>query len=136
LTQACGKIGFLEQWESKILSHQIIQMLTPEAQIAIKVDKNRYQWTDPLPNEMIDDSCALLNKVLQLMRSDVQTNVYTEFAKIKSIKLVDYAFNIIKWHSAMESKRIFIENKVPGVYHESQYIMDYLDASLTVEVKS
>ena len=52
------------------------------------------------------------------------------------IKPVDYAFNIIKWHSAMESKRILITNKVPGAYHESQYIMDYLDASLTVEVKS
>jgi hypothetical protein len=70
------------------------------------------------------------------MRPNVQTNVYAELAKIKSIKLVDYALNIIKWHSAMESKRISIENKVPSVYHESQYIMDYLDASLTVEVKS
>ena len=58
------------------------------------------------------------------------------FPKIKSIKPVDYAFNIIKWHSAIESKRISIENKVPGVYHESQYIMDYLNAPLTVEVKS
>jgi hypothetical protein len=36
----------------------------------------------------------------------------------------------------MESKRISIDNKVPGAYHESQYIMDYLDASLTVDVKS
>jgi hypothetical protein len=114
-----------------ILSHQIIQIVNPEAQI-----KNRYQWTDPLPNETIGDGCSLLNIVLELMRPDVQTNVYAELAKIKSIKLVDYTFNIIKWHSAMESKCIPIENKVPGVYHESQYIMDYLDASLTVEVKS
>jgi hypothetical protein len=53
------------------------------------------------------------------MRPDVQTNVYAELAKIKSIKPVDYAFNIIKWHSAMESKRNSIEKKVPGVYHES-----------------
>jgi hypothetical protein len=113
-----------------------MQTLTPEAQIAIKIHKNRYQWTDPLPNKTIDDSCSLLNKVLKLIHPVVETNVYTELAKIKSIKLVDYAFNIIKWHSAMESKHISIENKVPGVYHESQYIMDYLDASLTVEVKS
>ena len=34
------------------------------------------------------------------------------------------------------AKRISIEYKVPGAYHESQYIMDYLDASLTVQVKS
>ncbi len=70
------------------------------------------------------------------MRMDVQMNVYAELAKIKSIKPVDYAFNIIKWHFTMESKRISIEIKVPGVYHESQYIMDYLDAFLTFEVKS
>ncbi len=70
------------------------------------------------------------------MRPDIQTNVYVELAKIKNIKLVDYAFNIIKWHSAMQSKPLFIENKVPGAYHESQFTMDYLDASLTVEVNS
>jgi hypothetical protein len=36
----------------------------------------------------------------------------------------------------MESKCVLITNKIPGAFHESQYIMDYLDASLTVEVKS
>jgi hypothetical protein len=148
LTQARGEIGiaqavtmigrkkFLERWKLTILSHQIIQMLTPEGQIALKIHKNRYQWTDPLPNETIDNSRSLLNKVLELMHPNVQTNVHTELAKIKSIKPVDYAFNIINWYFAIESKRIIIENKVPGVYHESQYIMDYLNASLTVEVKS
>jgi hypothetical protein len=131
-----GRKKFLERWKSTILSHQVMQLLTPEAQIAIKINKKKYQWTDPLTEETIDDGRSLLNEVLKLMRPDVQTNVYAELAKIKSIKPVDHAFNIIKWHSAMESKRISIEYKVPGAYHESQYIMDYLDASLTVEVKS
>ena len=35
--------------------------------------------------------------------------------------------------SVNESKHILIEQKVPGLYHESQYIMDYLVASLTVK---
>ena len=113
-----------------------MQLLTPEAQIAIKINKKKYQWTDPLSEETIDDGRSLLNEVLKLMRSDVQTNVYAELAKIKSIKPVNHAFNIIKWYSAMESKCISIKYKVPGAYHELQYIMDYLDASLTVEVKS
>jgi hypothetical protein len=77
-----------------------------------------------------------LNEVLKLICPDVQMNVYAELSKIKTIKPVNYGFNIIKWHSAMESNRISITNKVPGAYHESQYIMGYLDASLTVEVKS
>ena len=131
-----GRKKFLERWKSTIMSHQIMEMLTPEAQVAIKLHKNKFQWVDPLPNETVDDGRSLLNEVLRLIRPDVQTNVYAELAKIKTIKPVDYAFNIIKWHSAMESKRISITNKVPGAYHESQYIMDYLDASLTVEVKS
>ena len=70
------------------------------------------------------------------MCSDVQTNVYAELAKIKAIKPVDHAYKIVKWHLAIESKRIVIEQKVSGSYHESQYIMDYLDASLTVKAKS
>jgi hypothetical protein len=68
------------------------------------------------------------------MRPDVQTNVYAELAKIKAIKPVDHAYNIVEWHLAMESKRIAIEQKVPGLYHESQYIIDYLK-SLTVDAK-
>ncbi len=78
----------------------------------------------------------LINKVLKMMHLDVQTNVYAELAKYKRIKLVNHVFNIVKWHYAMESKQISIKQKVPGTYHESQYIMDYLDALLTVEVKS
>jgi uncharacterized iron-regulated protein len=70
------------------------------------------------------------------MRPDVQTNVYAKLAKIKAIKPVDHGYNVVKWHSAMESKCIAIEKKVPGLYHESQFIMDYLDASLTIKVKS
>jgi hypothetical protein len=127
---------FLECWKSTILSHHVMEMLTPEAQIAIKLHKHKLQWTDPLPNKTIDDGRSLLNEVLKLIRPDVQTNVYLELAKIKTIKPVEFGFNIIKWHSAMESKCISITNKVPGAYHESQYVMDYLDATLTVEVKS
>jgi hypothetical protein len=36
----------------------------------------------------------------------------------------------------MESKQISIDAKVLGAYNESHYIMDFLDASLTVDVKS
>jgi hypothetical protein len=83
MNAAHGKIGtanavsligckkFLECWKSTILSHQVMEMLTPEAQIAIKFHKSKYHWTDPLPNETIDDGCSLLNKVLKLIRPDV-----------------------------------------------------------------
>ncbi len=148
MTQACGKVGtanavriigrkkFLERWKSTIMSHQIMQLLTPEGQLAIKIHKKEFQWTNPLSNKTIDGGCSLLHQVLKLMRPDVQTNVYAKLAKIKNIKPIDYSFNIVKWHSAMESKQISIVIKDPRAYHESQYIMDYLDASLTVDVKS
>jgi len=70
------------------------------------------------------------------MCPDIQTNVYAELAKIKAIRPVNHGYNIVKWHSAMESKHIATEQKVPGSYHESQYIMDYLDASLTIKAKT
>jgi hypothetical protein len=101
-----------------------------------KIHKQNFQWTDPFSNKTIDEGCLLINKVLKMMHLDVQTNVYAELAKYKRIKLVNHVFNIVKWHYAMESKQISIKQKVPGTYHESQYIMDYLDALLTVEVKS
>jgi hypothetical protein len=148
LTQARGEVGtahtvtiigrkkFLEYWKSSIMAHQNIQFLTPKVHVGIKIHKKKFQWTDPLPNKTINDGRSLLNEVLKMMCPDIQTNKYAELAKIKSIKPINYAVNIIKWHSAMESKRISITTKVPGAYHESQYIMDYLDASLTVKAKS
>ncbi len=70
------------------------------------------------------------------MRPDVQTNVYAKLAKIKAIKPVDHGYIKVKWHSGMESEHIAIELKVPGSYHESQYIMDYLDTAPTIEAKT
>ncbi len=43
---------------------------------------------------------------------------------------------MVKWRLGMESKRIKIKLKVPSSYHESQYIMDYLDAALTIKAKT
>ncbi len=61
--------------------HQIMQLLSPETQVAIEIHKKKFQWTDPLPNETINDGCSLLHKVLKLMHPDVQTNVYSELAQ-------------------------------------------------------
>ncbi len=57
------------------------------------------------------------------MHPDVQTNGHAELAKIKASKPVKHAYNIVKWHLAMESKRLAIEQKVPRSYHESQYLI-------------
>jgi hypothetical protein len=129
------KKKFMEHWKSTILSHQVMALLTPEAQVSIIIHKDVYQWTDPQTDETVKNGRSLLNDVLKLMCLDVQANVYIELAKIKLIKF-DYAFNMIKWHSTIESKCISIEQKLPGSYHKPQFIMDYLDACLIVEVKS
>ena len=63
-------------------------------------------------DEVVVDGHSLLNEALNLMYPDVQTNVYAELAKIKAIKPVDHGYNVVKWHSAMESKCIAIEQKV------------------------
>ncbi len=131
-----GKKKFMERWKSTILAFQVMTMLTPDAQTTIKIQENAYQWIDPLSDEIVVDGRLLLNEALKLLHPDVQTNVYAKLAKIKAIKSVDHGYNIVKWHLSMESKHIAIEHKVPGLYHESQYIMDYLNVSLTVEVKS
>jgi len=131
-----GKKKFMERWKSTILAHHVMALLTPDGQASIKIRENGYQWIDPLSDEIVVDGRSLLNEALKLMRPDVRTNVYAELAKIKAIKPVDHGYNVVKWHSAMESKQIAIEQKVPGSDHESQFIMDYLDASLTIEAKS
>jgi hypothetical protein len=86
--EVIGKKKFMERWKSTILAHQVMALLTPEAQASIKIHKDVYHWTDPQTDETVKDGCSLLNKVLKLMHPDVQANVYMEFAKTKSIKPV------------------------------------------------
>ena len=131
-----GKKKFMERWKASILAYQVMALLTPDGQVAIKIQENACQWFESLSNEIVVDGGLLLNEALKLMRPGVQTNVYAEPAKIKAIKPVNHGYNVVKWHLAMESKHIAIEQKVPGLYHESQFIMDYLNASLTIEAKS
>ncbi len=71
----------MERWKLTIHSYQIMQLLTNEAQIGITIHKQKFQWTDPFPNETIDDSRLILNEDLKMMRSDIQTNVYAELSK-------------------------------------------------------
>jgi len=147
MTGTCGKVGTvnaltkigkknMERWKFTILAAQVMTLLTPEAQNLIKIHKKAYQWTDPISDKIVTDGHSLLNEVLKLMHPDVQTNVYAELAKIKAIKPSNYGFDSVKWHAAMESKCISIKQKVPCVYHESQFIMDYINAIQTVDVKS
>ncbi len=56
-----------------------------------------------MSGKIVVDGCSLLNEALKLMRPDDQTNIYAKLAKIKAIKPVDHGYNIVKWHSAMES---------------------------------
>jgi hypothetical protein len=111
-------------------------LLTPETQNLIKIYKKAFQWIDPISDEIITDGHSILNKVIKLMHPDGQTNVYAKLAKIKAIKPANYGFDIIKWHSTMETKHISIKQKVLSTYHKSQYIMDFFDAIHTVDAKS
>jgi hypothetical protein len=108
-----GKKKFMECWKSTLLAYHIMALLTPDGQASIKIKENAYQWIDPLSDEIVVDGRSLLNEALKLMRPDIQMNVYAELAKIKAIKPVDHGYNVVKWHSVMESKRIAIEQKVP-----------------------
>jgi hypothetical protein len=101
-----GKKKVMERWKSTILAFQVMALLTNEAQATIKVLENLYQWIDPISDEIMIDSHSILNKTLKLMRPYVQTNVLAKLAKIKAIKPVNHGYNVVKWHSLMESKCI------------------------------
>jgi hypothetical protein len=91
-----GKKKFMECWKSTILSYQVMELLTPKAQATIKIQDHAYQWIDPMSDKIMEDGCMLLNEALKLMHPDVQTNVHAKLTKIKAIKPVDHAYNIVK----------------------------------------
>jgi hypothetical protein len=44
------------------MSHQIMQLLSPEAPVGIKIHKKKFRWTKPLPNEAINDGYLMERK--------------------------------------------------------------------------
>ena len=57
-------------------------------------------------------------------------NVFNEIMKTKQLKLSQHNNNVTSWLTVMEEKRINIELKVPGAYHDDQYILDIFQEAL------
>jgi hypothetical protein len=57
-----GKKKFMERWKVTILAHHVMALLTPNVQATIKIQKNLFQWIDPLFNKIVVNGCLLLNE--------------------------------------------------------------------------
>ena len=62
--------------------------------------------------------------------------VFNDIMKIKQLKLSQHNNNVTTWLTAMEEKHINIELKVPGAYHNDQYILDIFQGSLEAKCKA
>ena len=131
-----GKKIFLLRWRSTMMAHHCIQLLTPEAQGLMKIYQSQFEWFHDGSGETIQDGLTLATLILQKMRPNVKINVFNEIMKIKQLKLDQFGNNVTTWLTKMEEKRINIELKVPGSYHDDQYIMDIFQGALEAKCKA
>jgi len=120
-----GKKLFMWHKRMAWLGHHCLTLLTIEVRAMIMVRKQMmYTWYDPESGETIKDGLIILFLILQKIRPNVRINVFNEISKLKELKPKQFNFNIVQWLSELKAKRLSIELKIPGAYHNNQFIMD------------
>ena len=84
----------------------------------------------------MNDGLAVAVIIMKKLSPDVKINVFSQLGQTKNITPKEYGFNMSLWSSKMEPTCADIERKVPGVYHEDTYLMDYFENSLQVPCKT
>ena len=94
------------------MGHQISAMLTEKGRKLLRIDLKKFTWTEEETGDTIEDGRTILFCVLKRMRPYCHVDVHAELAVIRQVKLADFNYEVDKFLSHMEEKRVDINEKV------------------------
>jgi hypothetical protein len=127
---ADGKTAFLKRWHSKIMAEQLIGMLSDEGQRTIKLNEDKYTWRDDVSGEVIEDGLSVLYFIQQVIRPNVNIDIYKELSRAKALVPSQFGHDIPQFISKLEQKRVYINSKVKNAYLDGAFLVDLLDGCL------
>ena len=92
--------------------------------------ESQFEWFDDLTGETTYDVFTVLFLILQRLCPDVMVDVFKELAAIQKLHIKDFRNNLTEYLSAMEAKRISIDQKDNTAYPVGQSIMHLFNGML------
>ena len=96
-----GKAFFLKRWRSTMIDHHALLFLTNAVKLSIKTHVAIYVNYNPDTGKTAYNGTTILSIIFQMMRSNVQVNVFNKIGTMKDATLASYNNNINEWINKM-----------------------------------
>ena len=103
-------------------------MYFDDARCTINLHKDAYTWRDMASKEVVEDGLTVLYYVLQVLRPNVNIDMFKVLTKTKQIKPANFAYDMPQFTSKLKLKQVDINTKFPGAYLDQSFINDLFDA--------
>ena len=125
-----GKKMYMLHWRSHILSNQCKKLLTASSCKISKSNDSLYEWYNEDSGETMQDGLMVAILIMSKMSPDVKQNVFNLLKDMKKIQPINFKFDMNQWSSKMEITCASIEKKIPNIYYEKQFLMDFFNVVL------
>lgn len=119
-----GKTVNRDRTHSKFLAHQILSILTPEAQASIELEAEHYTWTSADGRDEEHDGLVVCALVMARVFPHYKVDMFAEVDKMRKIELKDFNFDLTKYFDKMKQQKILIDQKDRRAYTDDAYLRD------------
>jgi len=119
-----GKELVLERMHSKILAHQLLELLTESACQAIEQQSALFTWTSGNRHEEEFNGLTILALVIARIRPNFKVDMFMEITKAKKLSISQYDNDVQLYFDAITFLKLQIDQKDPTAYTEDAFLRD------------
>ena len=122
-----GKEKMRDRMHSKMMAHQLLECLTPQARISIELQKSIYTWTSPDGRDEEMDGLTILAIIMSRVKPHFKVDMFNELKRVKEITLKQHKNNLVSFFDEVSTKKVLIDQKDPSAYKDEAFVRDLLD---------
>lgn len=119
-----GKLVNRDRMHSKMMAHQILSVLTPEARDAIELESKEFTWTSVDGRSEEFDGLTICALAMNRLFPHYKVDMFAEVDKMRRIELKDFNYEIPKYFDKMKKQKILIDQKDRRAYTEDAFLRD------------
>jgi hypothetical protein len=117
-----GEALQLTQMHSKLLAHQLMELLSTSARQAVEQLKVLYTWTTLDGKEEEMDGLTILAIILNCICPHYKVDMYLEIDKLKKETLAQYENDVDLYYDSICYHKLLIDQKNPIAYTDEQFV--------------
>ena len=119
-----GKDLVRDRMQSKILSHQVMQLFDEDGQRTLEIESDLFTWSSVDGRETKRDGASLVALILSRIKPHYHVDMWSEMKKIKELTLKQFENDPVKYLDEMKLKKLLIDEKDSRTYSDSSYVKD------------